>query len=106
MQPLPQCCAHVSPLSVIAFVSPHLATEHVIGPRRVHEDDRNDEERPYERKPLALRWTCRFPYVYIGRYDVGPDADAQTAVAQKHEAQRQNEWCRIRLAIQRAQQHP
>jgi hypothetical protein len=41
--------------SVIAYLCTHLAAEHPIGPRRVHQDDREQEQRPDQQESLRAR---------------------------------------------------
>src|SRR5690606_13612861 len=68
--------------SVIALVGRDLAAEHVVAPRRVHQDEGDDEQRADQREALALRWRGGLPDGQRAGHDMRPQADAQAAVAE------------------------
>src|SRR5690606_6931769 len=79
--------------SVVAIVGTHLAAEHVVAPGRVHENQRNDQQRAYQREPLAFRRRGSLPDAHVRRDDVGPEADAQATVTKENQRQGEQERC-------------
>src|SRR5690606_37002940 len=99
------CMTH-PPRSVIALSRPDLATKHIVGPGRVHENNWNDEEGSYEGKTLALRRPRRLPQINVMRNDVGPDTDAQAAVSEEDQRQREHKRACMGGTVQCTKEEP
>src|SRR5690606_30787692 len=75
--------------SVVPLPGDYLAPEYIVGPRRIHEYERNDEQGANQRKPLAFGGARGVPNADVRRNDLGPHADAKSAIAKKHECESQ-----------------
>src|SRR5579883_1657555 len=84
------------PRSMIADIGAHLAAEHPIGPARVHEDDRQEEERADQEKGLGVRRGGGLPQGEPIRYDHRPQADADAEIGHEEEQHGADEGSRLR----------
>lgn len=91
---------------MIRLASFHLAAEYIVRPRRIGEDERNDEERADKCEAHALCGRRRFADGDARRHDIRPKADRETAVAEEQQQECQREWCGLRLAVKHSEYGP
>src|SRR5262245_44430991 len=65
-------------ISVVAEIATDLSSKYPIRPARVHENDRQHEERPDQQEGLRARWGRRLPQRKPVRDDHRPETDCQT----------------------------
>ena len=90
---------------MISLPGLNFAAEHVIAPAGVAKNDRNNQQCAHQHKALALRGSGSLPQRDGRRDNMRPDADPQSAKAEKDQAQRQREGRNMAVALmQRAPQ--
>ncbi|EAY67145.1 Cytochrome bd-type quinol oxidase, subunit 2 [Burkholderia cenocepacia PC184] len=84
----------------------HLAAEHAVLHRVVHEDDRQHDHGADQREQLARMARRRIPDRQRRRHDVRPDADHEPRVAEEHERERQQERRGLVRTLHRVEDAP
>ena len=77
--------------SMIPHVGAHLAAEHPVGPRRVHQDDRQQEQRADQEERLRALGGRGLPERVVERHDHRPQADGDADEGHEEQADRAQE---------------